>query len=825
WQLARAGKHQTVWIAGEPGVGKTTLIESFMAEAGEVYCAHGQCVEQYGAGEAYHPVLEALADLCRRDAALPALIREAAPTWLLRLPWLSTASEREALRAELSGAGEARMLREMGELLDRYTKDRALLLVTEDLHWSDGATVQLMDYIARRRGGTRLMWLASFRLTEIIAEDHRLRALRHELRLHGLVEEIVLDAFSEKEVAEYLAARLPTLSADEAFVRALHARTDGLPLFVADVVKDLTTNGVAGSADEWSARLRLASMAVAEKLTGIIERYIHRLTSGERALLEVASVCGVQFRVATVAQVLESEIAPLSQLCMDLARQQRWLSDVPLELRETAPDAAYVFRHALYRDVLYERIGPLARTELHAKVAKSLERERANARDVGAAELASHFELGHQFMPALRYYAEAAEWALLHFSPSQTISLSEQALALLPLAAEGSERAALEMTLATLRGAAAIQVHGIASSEVKQAFERAHALLANVPEHPLRGLFLSALGLTLYMRGELEQAEALARRSEASAAATSDRTALLCACMTHGLVQHLRGRPRMALEWLEKGFEICVELDRNMSRAVFVADPGVMILSLLAIELLHLGSVEQGRARMRAAHARARALREPGPQLAALWFEGLFEVRIGDPERVRAVSEQFPALLQQEMLPQGRAACLWFRGWARAHLGDPHAGYCLIREGYDEAVRLGMRAWASEALGYAAEALALAGNWLAARQQLEQAMLCADAIGERVYMTQLLLLDARIADALGEPERARESMRQALAEARAQEAVWLQVIALSALCERKDATATDFASLRSVLDGLTEGLDTAPVARARAVLNVAGRRK
>jgi tetratricopeptide (TPR) repeat protein len=170
------------------------------------------------------------------------------------------------------------------------------------------------------------------------------------------------------------------------------------------------------------------------------------------------------------------------------------------------------------------------------------------------------------------------------------------------------------------------------------------------------------------------------------------------------------------------------------------------------------------------------------------------------------------------LMPHVRAVHLWLSGWAQARLGDPHAGYRRISEGYEQAVPFGLRALASEARAYGAEALALAGDWVAARRELAEAMRCADAIGERQYRTQLLLLDARIADALGEPDRARESIRQAIAEARAQEAVWLELIALSALCERKDATARDSAALRRVVDRLTEGLDTPPVARARALL-------
>jgi hypothetical protein len=94
---------------------------------------------------AVSPVLEALAQLCRSDDSLPSLLRSVAPTWLLQLPWLGTEEDRESLRREMVGVGPDRMLREMGELLDRYTEHRSLLLITEDLHWSDRATIQLID--------------------------------------------------------------------------------------------------------------------------------------------------------------------------------------------------------------------------------------------------------------------------------------------------------------------------------------------------------------------------------------------------------------------------------------------------------------------------------------------------------------------------------------------------------------------------------------------------------------------------------------------------------------------------------------------------------
>ena len=90
WSQACGGRRAVVWVAGEPGIGKTTLIEHFVAGLGDVAVARGQCVEHYGTGEPYLPVLEALAELCRKDADLPALLRTVAPTWLLQLPWLGS---------------------------------------------------------------------------------------------------------------------------------------------------------------------------------------------------------------------------------------------------------------------------------------------------------------------------------------------------------------------------------------------------------------------------------------------------------------------------------------------------------------------------------------------------------------------------------------------------------------------------------------------------------------------------------------------------------------------------------------------------------------
>jgi DNA-binding winged helix-turn-helix (wHTH) protein/tetratricopeptide (TPR) repeat protein len=808
WDQACRGQRAVVWVAGEPGVGKTTVIKRFMEGLGGVALACGQCVEHYGAGEPYLPVLEALAELCRNDPALPALLRSVAPTWLLQLPWLGTPEEREALRRELAGVGPDRMLREMGELLDRYTEQRPLLLVTEDLHWSDRATIQLIDHVARRRGRACLMWLASFRVAEVVALDHPLNPLRRELRPHRLCEEVVLDPFSEAEVADYVAQRSLSLARDESFVRALHDRTDGVPLFVSSVITEVMerTNGDAGVE-------ALAAVAVPENLAAIIDHYIAKLGSEQRALLAAAAICGVNFRADTVALALGRDVAQVASACDELVREQTWL--VLPRVGDHALELFYSFKHALFRQALYDRTPPSARMQLHREVGAALERERSAGAAVASSELAMHFDRGRQPITALRYYAEAAEAALRNFSPATCIRLTERASALLPQAPEGAERNALEITLATLQGVAAFHSHGV-GAEATSAFERAYSLLASAPRHPIRGRLLHGFGYLLSLRGEYVRALEVAERAVALSSGSDDPVLLLAACFVHGEARHLQGRSQAARSWIERGLAIAEALDTGANE-VFAADPQVTLLGMLAIELVRCGQVGQGRAHVQRAHTRALSLRQPMTRLVAIWLEALLEVRLGNADRLATLTDEMQVLVDEFSLGQGRTACQWFRGWAEARKGRPREGYRLIREAYEQNTQLGMRAGASEVLGYAAEALLLAGDRDAAQAQLQEALQIADELAERVYLPQLLLLEAAVARGQGRADAGTAAARRAIEEARAQEAPWLELLALADLCEHHGATDEDRLALAELVGRLPEAVDTDVARRARSL--------
>jgi hypothetical protein len=333
----------------------------------------------------------------------------------------------------------------------------------------------------------------------------------------------------------------------------------------------------------------------------------------------------------------------------------------------------------------------------------------------------------------------------------------------------------------------------------------------------MRGLLLHGFGFLLCLRADYAEALAVAQRAEALSSATNDPVLMLAASIVHGDVDQLQGRPRAARAWLERGLAL-VEPLGGASGETFAVDPQVTLLGLLAVPLLYLGLVEQARTRLRQAYARAQQLRQPMARMVAIWFDALFEVRLGNAQRVAALADEMHALVDEFALSHGGNAFEWFRGWADARMGKPLEGYRRIRQGYEQNMSLGMLAGGSETLGYAAEALVLAGEWDAAQEQLEEALQIASACAERVYLPQLFLIQAAIARARGQSAIARTSLRQAVAEAKAQEAPWLELIALLELYQSDGAKAEDRHALAALVDQLPEAINTTAFTRARGLL-------
>jgi predicted ATPase len=456
WSTARQGTRQVGVIAGEPGIGKTTLVHTFVAQVAateDVWVGYGQCLDHYGVGEAYLPILEALGRLGRgpEGERLVAVLRQYAPSWLVQMPGLVPPTAWESLQRIAGGATQPRMLRELTEALDVLTTERPLVLVLEDLHWSDASTLAWLAYVARRPDPARFLLLGTYRPVDAIVRAHPIRTVMTELTQHQQGAELPLDYLSEGEVAAYCRQRLQEPSLSAALVYVLHQRTHGHPLFLVMLVDELQRQGLLHEeAAGWDVSKAVGSIrsAIPESLRHIIEQQLHQVQPEDQGLLEAASIAGRIFSAAVVAAAVNQATEDIEARLAVLAHHGQFIQAGGLvEWPDGTVAAGYRFLHDLYRETLSDRIPPSRQQRWHLQIGIRKETGYgAQVREI-AAELAVHFEQGRDADRAIRYLQHAADNALRRFAYTDAIMHLTKALALLSVLPETPERAQRELVL------------------------------------------------------------------------------------------------------------------------------------------------------------------------------------------------------------------------------------------------------------------------------------------------------------------------------------------------------------------------------------------
>jgi DNA-binding winged helix-turn-helix (wHTH) protein/tetratricopeptide (TPR) repeat protein len=443
-EQARHGNRQMVFVTGEPGIGKTTVVSALvrrLARDDPVWVGQGQCIEHYGAGEAYMPVLEALGRLCRarQGERLVALLRRHAPTWLAQMPTLLAATELEALQRTVAGTTPTRMLREMAEAVEAITAEIPLVLILEDLQWSDYSTVELLAALARRREAARLLVIATYRPVDVLVHEHPLSRVKQELQLHGQCQELALEFLSAAAVDDYLAERFADGGAHAFSLPGLasfiHRWTDGNPLFMVTLVDALVQYSVLSEVGgAWVLRSRPEDfeIEIPATLLHLIEQQIEQLSPEEQGILQAASVAGAAFSAAVLTVAGDAVAESVEAVCEGLARRAQFVRAAGTAVWPDGTVAArYGFIHALYREVAYARVPAGRRMRLHRQIGERLEAAYGEQASTIAAELGMHFAQGQDYPKAVQYWRQAGSRAAASSTYREAVTCFEQALAAL----------------------------------------------------------------------------------------------------------------------------------------------------------------------------------------------------------------------------------------------------------------------------------------------------------------------------------------------------------------------------------------------------------
>ena len=750
--VAAAGRATMVCVSGEPGIGKTTLVEDFLSEIARTsshLVARGRCSERLAGAEAYLPVLDALEDLLRDDpgeAIHDALEREA-PSWQRQMAPFDTGPAGLA-----APASQERLKRELVSFVGDIAGEKPLILFIEDIHWADASTVDLLAYLLTRLSSSRLFTIITFRPSELQLAQHPFLALKLDLQTRGVARELPLAFLTENEVRALLGLKFPGSAFPPEVSRLIHSRTEGNPLFVADVAEYLKVKGVIRESDGvWTLSGSLPDLErdLPESMRSMVQRKIGQLSESDSQLLVAASVQGHDFDSAVVASAIGRDPAEVEERLVELERVYTFVyRRDEHEFADGTLATRYRFVHVLYQNVLYSSLSVSRRVQLSKAVGETLLKLQKGSAGPYAAELGFLFESARDPDKASQFFAAAARNAAKVFANEEASVLARRGLAQLAKVEESPERQARELSLQSVLGTSLAATQGYAAQDVLVAMARARVLAEELGQQPQLAPVIWGLFAYYLVSGDMPEARSMADNFLRAAESANDPLMLVGAHCAVGMSMMYTGNVVAARTHCEHAVTLYSREMRPAYHAMYRMDPGVFVNSELARTLWVMGYPDSALA------ARDAALQlgseSPDPRSKALGhvFASILHMLRREVDLTLHHATRAIEICDENGVAQERVWAMGIHGWAIAQTGNIDEG---IRE-IEASIAIQRSRHAELNLTFAlrqlAEVLNLKGSYVDAREAAREGLKISERHGEVASKVELYRIMGEAARAL-----------------------------------------------------------------------------
>jgi class 3 adenylate cyclase/predicted ATPase len=847
WDLAQDGIGQVVLLSGEPGVGKSRILQELREELGEraANVLRYQCSAFY-ANTAFYPVtdnIERALHFTREEAAgakldkLEALMvgGNARPLLDVQLvaPILSIPTDG---RYQPLGMTPQRQkeetIRAMVDLLEAASRQQPTLMLFEDVHWADPSTLEALDLLIDRLKGFPLLLVITHR-----------PELEPKWAKHPHVAALTLSRLSRAQSAS-LALRLAGKRLPPDLLEQIVAKTDGVPLYLEELTKAVLESDVLTDAgDHYEHSGSLASMSIPATLRDSLMARLDRLNP-VKEIAQVGAALGREFSY----EMLRA-LAPLPPTELDDALQR--LTGSGLVFRYgTPPDAIYTFKHALVQDAAYDSLLKSTRKQLHSNIARALEERFPATRDAKPELLAHHYTEAGQGEKAVPCWYQAGRKAVERSANIEAISHLTKGLEVLSTLADTPEHLQQELLLQTLLGNALMAIKGYGAPEVGRTFDRARELCERIGDTPQLFPVLRGLWMFYLVRSDLQTAREMGEQLLQLAQRVQQPAFLLEAHRALGMTRFFLGEFPTARVHLEQGIAL-YDLTQHRTHAfLYGTDPGVACLCYVAATLWCLGYPDQAAERLREGLHLGEQCSHAFSQAFALFFAAMLHQYRREDSAAQRQADADMALSSREGFVLWLAMATIVRGWARAEQGQREEGLAQMRQGLAAFQATGAGIAHTYILSLLAEGCGRTGRSEEGLLVLKDAVTVRDKTGERIFEAELYRLEGELTlqreievgkretHLSGSPSvsapafHASEAVQQAQAHfleairiAREQGAKSFELRATMGLCRmwrKQGRTQEARRALAEVYAWFTEGFDTADLQDARRLLEELG---
>jgi tetratricopeptide (TPR) repeat protein len=808
WKEAERGEGCVVLLSGEPGIGKSRLVQTLLDRlSGEQHSRLRYFCSPHHQNSALYPAitqLERAAGFRREDAPEQKLAKLEAVLAM----GTNDLSQAVPLLADLLGVPlgdrhpqlnltpqkrKEKTLQAMLAQVEGLATRQPLLMAFEDIHWSDPSTREFLDLLIDRLSTLRVLLILTFRpefAPPWIGRPH--------------VSALALNRLPPKRCAEMITLLIGGKTLPREIADQIVERTDGVPLFIEELTKTIIESGlVAETRGGWGATGHVAPLAIPTTLQASLLARLDRLAP-TREVARIAAALGRQFSHEMIGAV-----APLRPQQLDDALEQLVGAEL-LFRRGSPPDAEYTFKHALVQEAAYSTLLRSQRHLINSRIVEALEQKFPEIVESQPEKLAHHCVEAGQIEKAVGYFLAASQQALTHSAMEEAASHAKKGVDLVLRLPDGAARQYQELGLQILLGQAQATTRGYVAQEPLAAFTRARELCIQIGRPPHVVPVIWGLWQFRLVRQELEIAEQLAQEMRRHGEEEDNKTMIFFACHMSGINHGYLGDIPRARDYFEEALQ-------NPTAAMGAEHPKAGLLMWLAGSLCFLGHLDQARARREEAFAEARKSNpfSLGLGLVSACFWPMAARHV---DALDTLSSELLALSNEHGFLFYWAAGAVFHGWSVAARGRPKEGIAEIMSSVTALQRMSMPTVTGSVL--LADAYGKAGQPREGLEVLDgfgQSPIWRGELGE----VEFYRVRSGLHSLLGDGATAETDLWKAIAVAQRQSAKFLELLAaldLARMWDRRGKRAEARDLLAPIYGWFTEGLDTSTLMEAKALL-------